>query len=160
MANYNRDGFEWTFDFTPDAEGLATLKAQGLASKIKNKGDERGDFIQLKQKEKTVAGKLNDPITVCDAKNRLWNPDIKIGNGSTAEVKIDIVDYGKGKPTGVYPRAIRVLDLVQYVRQEFAPLPEDNEFVRKADEFNPVVDEDVQMDMAELDEDPLGIDEE
>jgi hypothetical protein len=162
VPNYARDGYEWTFDFTPDAESLAKIKELGLEKKLKNKDDARGDFLALKQKELTSKGKKNDPITVVDARNRIWDPDVKIGNGSTIEVKIDVVDYGKAMPTGVYVRAIRVLDLVSYVRQEFAPLPEDSEYVQKADEFNWAGDADdgvgEAQDAQDALDDPLGVD--
>lgn len=160
VPNYNRDGNEWTFDFTPD--NLAEVKAiEPLAKKIKNKGDERGEFIQLKQKEKTAAGKNNRPITVVDARNRPWNPAVKIGNGSLVEVKVDIVPYKT--TTGVYPLAIRVLELVPYVRQEFAPRPDDDEYVAKADEYNVFEEDVVEQDVAPQEEDalddPLGLEE-
>jgi hypothetical protein len=45
-------------------------------------------------------------------------------------VKFKVTDYGKGKPTGVYPQALRILELKPYVRQEFAPLPEDSQYVQ------------------------------
>lgn len=156
VPNYNRDGNEWTFDFTPD--DIDALKAvPELAKKVKNKDDERGEFIQLKQKETTSKGKINRPITVVDARNRPWNPSVKIGNGSTVEVKIDIVPYQS--TVGVYPLAIRVLDLNPYVRQEFAPLPEDSEYARKADEFNVFEEADVQEDVQDELDDPLGLEE-
>jgi hypothetical protein len=85
------------------------MKKLKIADKIKNKGDERENFIQLKQKEKQANGKANFPITVCDARNRPWDHNVKIGNGSTVEVKFKVVEY-PGKPTGVYPQAVRVLD--------------------------------------------------
>jgi hypothetical protein len=141
VPNYNRDGREWTFDFTPDKDGLALVKKLKIADKMKNKGDERGDFIQFKQKEMQTNGKPNFPVTVVDAKNMPWDPKLDakgkptnlIGNGSTIEVKFRVVDYGVGKPTGVYPQAIRVLEHKPYVRQEFAPLTEDSQYFQ-ADE--------------------------
>lgn len=130
VPNYGKDGFEWTFDFTPDADGLKLINELGIKDKMKNKGDERGDFIQFKQKAHQANGKANFPITVVNARNQPWDANDKIGNGSLIEVKFKVVDYGKGKPTGVYPQAIRVLDHKAYVRQEFAPLPEDSEYVQ------------------------------
>jgi hypothetical protein len=112
------------------------LREIGLDKRLKNKDDMRGDFFQFRQREETRDGNKNRPITVVDAKNRPWNPKTKIGNGSLVEVKFNVKDYGAGKNAGVYPQAIRVLNLVPYERQEFAELPEDNEFVQKADEFN------------------------
>lgn len=131
VPNYNRDGNEWTFDFTPDEDGLVLLKKLGIADKLKNKGDDRENFIQFKQKEFRANGKRNDPISICDAANKAWDPEVRIGNKSVAEVKFRVVDYGKGKQTGVYPQALRILELVPYVRQEFAPLPEDNVYLKQ-----------------------------
>lgn len=129
VPNYNRDGHEWTVDFSPDAEGLALIKSLGIGSKLKNKGDERGDFIQFKQRAVRANGKNNDPVTVVDARNQLWDPDTKIGNESFGEVKFNVVDYGKGKPQGVYLQALRVLEHKPYVRQEFSPLPEGSKYL-------------------------------
>lgn len=133
--NFNRDGREWTFDFTPDADGLKLFAELGITDKLKDKSDERGKFIQFKQKEKQADGKANFPITVVDAGNKPWDPEIKIGNGSIIEVKFKVADYGKGKPKGVYPQAIRVLELRPYVRQEFAPLPDDNKYLKQYESF-------------------------
>lgn len=152
VPNYNRDGNEWTFDFVPDKESMKLIKGLNPGPKLKNKGDDRGDFIQFKQKAERADGTPNRPITVVDARNRLWNHDVKIGNGSKVEVKFNVVPY---KTTvGVYPQAIRVLELVEYVRQEFAPLPEDSEYVQAL----PPVDENVEA-VDELDDDPLKIGE-
>lgn len=150
VANYNKDGFEWTMDFTPDKDGLAQLKALGLGKKIKNKDDARGDFLQIKQKEKKANGENNRPIPVFDAANRHWNQNTKIGNGSLVEVKLDIVKYPA--QIGVYCQGIRVLELVEYARQEFPDRPDDDEYVAKADVFNPVVEDEAEPD-AELDDD-------
>jgi hypothetical protein len=171
VDNYSRDGKEWTFDFTPDAEGMRVIQELGIEHKIKNKDDERGDFIQFRQREKRSSGEKNFPITVVDARNRLWDPKIDdtgkvtnpIGNGSTVEVKFKVVDYGKDKAKtaryGVYVQAIRVLDLAPYVRQEFAPLPEENEYVQKLDEeFPPVEQEEVPQEQDVLN-DPLNMEE-
>jgi hypothetical protein len=144
VPNYGKDGFEWTFDFTPDEDGLVLMKKLKIADKLKNKGDERENFIQFKQKEKQASGKANFPITVVDAKNMPWDPKLDaqgkptnlIGNMSVCEVKFKINEY-PGKPTGVYPQALRVLEHKPYVRQEFAPLSEDSKYFQaeSVDEF-------------------------
>jgi hypothetical protein len=155
VPNFNKDGFEWTMDFSLNDETRAKMVELGLEAKIRNKDDDRGDFVQFKQKQFTSKGKRNDPPTVVDARNRPWDPNLKIGNGSLVEVKFDTVDYGKGKPKGVYLRGVRVLDHVPYVAQEFAPLPEDNEYFQKAPEpqvFEPAAVEDAL-------DDPLNIEE-
>lgn len=160
VPNYARDGNEWTLDFTPNKEALEALAALKLNNKLKNKDDMRGQFLALKQKEFTAKGKKNDPITVVDARNRPWDQSVKIGNGSLIEVKLDVVDYGKAMPTGLYVRAIRVLDLVPFVRQEFAPLPEDNEFVQKVPDTEfPSVGEILEGIVHEDEGDPLNVEE-
>jgi hypothetical protein len=165
VPNYNRDGNEWTVDFTPNEEGYQLMEDIGIDNKLKNKDDARGRFIQFKQREKRADGTPNFPITVVDALNRPWDPKLvdgkvtnPIGNESTCEIKFKVVNYGAGKPVGIYPQAIRVLDLAPYVRQEFAPLPEDSEYVQKLEVFDEAEDEVVNEGPVE--DDPLGVDEE
>lgn len=142
-----------------DKAGVTLMKELGIGNKVKNKGDERGDFIQFKQKAIRADGTPNRPITVVDARNRPWDPKIvngevtnKIGNKSLVEVKFNVVEYKT--TTGVYPQAIRILELVPYVRQEFAPLPEDSEFVKKIEDPETILEA-----LDALDEDPLNVEE-
>jgi hypothetical protein len=130
VKNYAGDGFEWTMDITPDEEGIRKLRELGLAERLKNKGDDRGDFIPFRQREKRMDGTLNRPISVVDADGNPWPENQLIGNKSTVDVKFEVKDYGRGKKAGVYPQAVRVLNLVPYQRVEFAPLNEDDEFFR------------------------------
>lgn len=140
VPNYNRDGNEWAFDFVPDAESLKRMLDAGLEEKVKGRGynvgrkgqySEREPFVRFVQKEFRADGKRNDPITVVDVRNKVWDVDVKIGNESVVEVKANVADYGKGKPMGLYPQAIRVLDHKPFVREEFAPLPEDSVYLRQ-----------------------------
>lgn len=124
--NFDPDQREWTIDFVPNAEGLA--KAKSLKLNLKDR--DGGKVIQFRQREKRQDGSLNQPITVVGPDNERWNPEDKIGNGSDVDVKFEIVDYGKGKRQGVYLKSVRVLNHVRYERQEFAPLPEDDEFFK------------------------------
>jgi hypothetical protein len=158
VPNYNRDGFEWTFDLVPNAEALALFRELGIDNKMKEKDGVH--FMRFTQKQQQANGRANFPITVVDARNRPWDPKIvdgkvtnPIGNDSLVEVKFKKVAYGVGKPVGVYPQAIRVLEFKPYVRQEFAPLPEDSEYVQNfADDFaEPVEVEQVEA----VEDDPL-----
>lgn len=128
VPNYGGDGKEWTIDITPDEEGRATLKELELDGRLKNKGDERGEFISFRQKEKRLDGSFNRRISVTDSQGNPWPQNKLIGNGSTVDIKFEKKDYGQGKQPGLYPQAIRVLDYKEYVRQEFAPLEDDDEF--------------------------------
>jgi len=140
VDDYDKTGKEWAFDLALDSDGVRqmnALKVQGKPVKnIKDKGDERGEFINFRQRYREIgdSGKFTQPITVLDAAGKPWNQDEKIGNGTVADVKFKVVDYGKGKYAGVYPMAIRVLDHVPYQDQTFAPLSEDDKFFKSAGE--------------------------
>jgi hypothetical protein len=128
VPNYGGDNREWTIDLTPNEEGKALLERLGLGKRLKNKGDEREDFIQFRQREKRQDGSLNRRISVVDLEGEPWRQDRLIGNGSTVDLKFEHKDYGEGKHPGLYPQAIRVLELAEYRRQEFAPLDENDPY--------------------------------
>lgn len=133
--NYDGDAREWTFEFEPDDNGVETLRKHGLSDRLRERRDkkgyeERGPFLILKRKEFKVDGTPNEHIRVVDARNQTWGDNRLIGNDSLADVKVTIVDYGPRKKKGIYPVAIRVLELVPYQRQEFEPLDDDDEYVR------------------------------
>lgn len=130
--NYGKDAKEWKMDVTLDAKAQKALKDAGVADRIKDKDDERGKFLTLKQRELRADGTPNQPIRVVDNNNTPWDQKTLIGNGTPVDVKIEVRDYGKGKKHGVYIRAVRVLDLKPYVAEEFAPIGEDDEFYGKA----------------------------
>jgi hypothetical protein len=143
-TNYNEDGREWNFEFEPDDDGIELLvKTHKLKDRLKDKYKKNGDiragyenrdrnFIVLKRNEFDFEGEPNEHIRVVDAANQTWNPKTELGNETEAEVKVQIVDYGAGKKKGIYPIAIRVLDLKPFERSDFAPLAETDERVRKA----------------------------
>lgn len=121
--NYNGDAREWTFEFEPDENGLAILKEHKLLDRLKNKYEDRGKYLTLKKSELNKEGEPNRPIRIVDRDGQTeWDGRL-LGNGTVVDVKIDIRDYGPGKKKGVYPVAIRVVDLVEYQSNEFEPLP-------------------------------------
>lgn len=137
VANYEKDGREWTFEIKPNEEGLELLKEMDVADRI-NKGENK-DRILFRQREKRADGTDNRPLVVVDAGNppRPWDQHKLIGNGSFLEVKFRYVDNGKGRKASLYPQGIRVLQHVPYEREEFAPLAEDDEFFAKpVDDFH------------------------
>ena len=136
VDNYSKDGKEWVFDLALDDAGVKQAKALKVLN-IKDKDDERGKFITLKQKLRTGEGALpleKQRIRVVDAAGKDWDQDTKLGNETVADVKFEIRDYGKGKYPGIYPRAIRILDHKEFASQEFAPLSSDDKFFAKASE--------------------------
>jgi hypothetical protein len=154
VDNYDKNGREWTFDLALDKAGVKQMngiKVQGKPVKnIKNRDDERGDFVQFKQKYREpeeyerygqkVRSIAEQRIKVMDAEGNAWDQDVKIGNGTIADVKFEVVDYGKGKYAGVYPRAIRVLKHVPYAASEFAPMDESDEFYKAPSKGDGFVD--------------------
>lgn len=126
---------QWSVDVTPNAEGMATLKRLKLQGKMKNKDDARGDFISFRVSEFKKSGEENEPINIVDVEGNPWPSHKKIGNGSIADVKFSYCDYGQTK--GSYVKAIRILEHVPYVTQEFAPLDEDDEFFAADDDVEP-----------------------
>ena len=136
---YNRfnDENEWTIDVSVDKDGLKLFKALGIVDRLRDpkEGEDRDRFITFRQREFKKDGERNDPIKIVDAAGEPWNQNTLIGNGSVVDVKFRVKDYGRGKKKGVYIQAVRVLSLVPYETQEFAPLSSDDEyFANTADE--------------------------
>lgn len=153
VPNYGGDAREWTFEFEPDEAGVAILKKHGLLDRLKEKEDaknpDKGRFLVLRKKEFSADGSENAPIRLYDKDQNKWNGDL-IGNGSKADVKIDIRDYGVGKKKGVYPVAIRVTDAVEYQSSEFGGMDKlENEAAapakgrKKAPVFDGDLDDDI-----------------
>lgn len=131
VQNYEKNGREWTFELELDEAAIQTIIKNGLEDRIKGKGyfvgqkkqyAEREPFIMLKRTEFSKDGEKNKPIRIYDADDVAWDPQFDeqgkatnlIGNGSAADVKLDIRDYGAGKKKGIYPAAVRVTDHVEY----------------------------------------------
>jgi hypothetical protein len=128
---------EWSVDLTPSPEGVKSLEDIGISDRLKTpkgKDSRKERYLTFRQKEKNKEGELNQPIRVQDIEGNPWEQNKLIGNGTTADVKFIVRDYGKGKPKGVYIQAIRVLDHVPYQSADFAPLDSDDEFFAGIDE--------------------------
>ena len=144
VDNFNKDGKEWTIEIEPDDKGEKLLKELGLSSRI-TKGEKRNRIL-FRQREKRPDGETNRPITVVDANNKPWDESKLIGNESVVDLKFKFTDYGKGKPAGVYPQALRVLEHVEYKRQEFAPLNEDDQYWKEGSEEAPTFEKDFGLE--------------
>lgn len=126
---------EWSVDVTPNKDGLAEIGRLGLKDKLREpkENDSRTeDFISFRQREfrtdKSGEKVKNKPIRIVDIEGNEWPQSTLLGNGTVADVKFNLRDNGKGRPKGIYIQAIRVLDLVPYEVQEFAPISSDDEF--------------------------------
>ena len=129
-------GPAWSVDVTPsDAHVIKEYALEGkLRSPNKdNTKEHRTDsYLSLKVIENRADGKTNAPPKIVDATGKDWDNGL-IGNGTVADVKVKIVDYGKGIEKGVYLQAIRVLDHVPYETEDFAPLSEDDKYFSAAE---------------------------
>jgi len=139
VSNYDGDGKEWTFEFEPDDTSF--LKEFGLLDRLKDplayaerlekKGETekaeaarsvaegRGDYLIIRKPELNREGEKNLPFRIIDENNEPWD-DRLIGNGSKADLKLNIMEWGPGKKSSIYATAIRVTELVPYESDEFA----------------------------------------
>ena len=119
--NYDGDAREWTVEVEVTDELRDHLKTHRLLDRVKDKNATggRGEYIVLKKKELTKEGNKNSPIRIYDSEDQPWDETKLLGNGTIADVKITIADYGVGKKKGLYPEAIRVQTLVPYQSSEF-----------------------------------------
>lgn len=152
------DEREWSVDVTPDANSRKLLKKEKIDDKLREpkEGDSRTEsYMSFRQKEyredkRTGERVANDPIPVEDVRGQPWPSNKLIGNGSIADVKFKKIDYGKGKPTGAYIMAIRVLEHVPYVVDQFEPLDEDDEYFASSSEGAADPEEDLEELMDEI----------
>lgn len=148
--NYDGDAREWTFEFEPDEDSVAELEDQGLEDRLKDKSGKKGyenrkPFLILRRNEFKYDGSPNEHIRVVDADNQEWKGGL-VGNGSEADVKLTIVDYGPRKKKGAYPTAIRILTHVPFEREEFPELDKNDERRKAARSKREVSDEQFARD--------------
>jgi hypothetical protein len=151
---YNKfnDENEWSFEFEPDKDGVKVLKQHGLTDRLKDKEGPDRKVLQLRKKEFTKDGKPNEPIRIYDGNDEAWDVTKLIGNGSSADVKVDIRDYGVGKKKGIYPAAIRVRDHIAYQSSEFGGMDGDKPTTGKPSASKDTFKEDFGLNEARADE--------
>lgn len=108
---YNAGEFEWSMDFTIDEKNLERAKTEGWSGTIKNKGDDRGDFITFRRKSIKKDGTPSKPINIVDGDRMPWDGR-KIGNGSKVYIQYVVNDRPKGKIASLI--AVQIIDLVPY----------------------------------------------
>lgn len=142
VTNYDGDGKEWTFEFEPEdvdflkehrlldrlkdplayAERLEERGEDDKAEQARKDAEGRGDYLFIRKPELNKDGEKNDPFRIYDSDGEPWDENTMIGNGSKADVKLKIMDWGPGKKKSIYCVAIRVTDLVTYETDEFAAM--------------------------------------
>lgn len=133
-------GPSWSLDITPDAASRKTMKAVGIDGKLREpkEGDFRKEsFLTLRHLLNRPDGTKNKPLPIKSVDGREWD-DSNLGNGTIADVRVKIKDYGSGSDKGSYVQAIRVLRHVPYESTDFEPLSEDDEFFAAGAEDDPV----------------------
>ena len=124
-TKFDADGV-WTID-VGNLDDLNKKKAQKDGLTVKNKGDEKEDFVTIKRKVRHAKGSLNRQPNVVDANKRLVT-ETMIGNGSKVNVLYEPFEWNFGGKTGVSAdlRAVQVTELVPYSTEEddaFAVVP-------------------------------------
>jgi len=136
IPNYDKSGKEWKMDLQlTDKNSLKELKAAGIGDRVKTKDNylDGSPFMSFRQAEYRKDGVTkNEPIKIVDAAGKPWDDNKLIGNQSDVDVKFVKMDFGPGKKPGVYIRAVRVLNLVPYEKDDFGAITEDDEFFQEA----------------------------
>lgn len=113
---YKNQYKEWSFDLAITDETRKALINAGMDSSfVKNKGDDRGDFITFKRREFRKDGTAAKPFEVVDRKQQPWDQTSLIGNGSKLNVKIALNEQPERK--GLKPGAIKI-QIVEHVPYE------------------------------------------
>lgn len=111
---YKKQHKEWSMDVSIDETTRKQLISEGMdGSYIKNKGDDRGDFITFRRRSVKANGDPAKPIDITDAKGETWGKDL-IGNGSTVLVKIALNDREGAKTKKPSLIKVRIMNLVAY----------------------------------------------
>ena len=112
-TTFDSDGV-WSIDVgNLDKKNADIAKADGLS--IKNKNDDRGDFVTVKRKVRRKDGNMNKPPEVVDAGKRNMSGTL-IGNGSEVNVLYTTYEWEFKGRSGVSAdlRAVQVTNLVPY----------------------------------------------
>jgi len=112
-TTFDADG-TWSIDVANlDADNKAIAEKDGLV--IKNKGDDRGDFVNIKRNVKRKDGNLNTAPEVLDAQKRTMMSTL-VGNGSKVNVLYSTYEWKFKGRAGVSAdlEKVQVVDLVPY----------------------------------------------
>tara|TARA_R100001082_G_scaffold38142_2_gene20123 strand:+ start:1348 stop:1833 length:486 start_codon:yes stop_codon:yes gene_type:complete len=112
-TTFDSDGV-WSIDVgNLDKKNIEIAKADGLS--IKNKGDDRGDFVTVKRKVRRKDGNMNKAPEVVDAQKRNMIGTL-IGNGSEVNVLYTTYEWEFKGRSGISAdlRAVQVTNLVPY----------------------------------------------
>ena len=111
-TTFDSDG-TWSIDVSLDEKNKKIAEADGLT--IKNKNDDRGDFVSIKRNVKRKDGNLNTAPEVLDAQKRTMMSTL-VGNGSKVNVLYSTYEWKFKGRAGVSAdlKKVQVVDLVPY----------------------------------------------
>ena len=112
-TTFDSDGI-WSIDVANlDKKNLEMVKKDGLA--IKNKGDDRGDFVTVKRRVRRKDGSLNRAPDLVDGQKRTMTNTL-IGNGTKVNVHYTTYEWEFKGRAGVSAdlRAVQVVELIPY----------------------------------------------
>ncbi len=116
VPGYDPAKTEWSIDVSLDDKAMELIEQLDLTHKVRNRDDDRGNFITFKRPGVKQDGEPSKPITVVDKYKRAWDPDVMIGNGSDVFVQFNVNEGEyRGKPwkkPGILK--LMVVDLVEY----------------------------------------------
>jgi len=103
---------EWGLDMLVDDNNRKAFEADGVD--IKNKGDERGDFVHIRQKVSRRDGTQNDAPVVMDGQKKPFKE--LVGNGSIANVQYTPFEWAMNGKSGVSPilKRVQIVEHVAY----------------------------------------------
>lgn len=105
----------YVIDVTLEQDQLDIVSNSG--SRINPRVGEDGVFVKFKRRHLHPSiPALGGPPKVVDQDDQPWNPEVLIGNGSKVEVFFTVYETSKGKGTRL--EGVRVLDLVEYERED------------------------------------------
>lgn len=136
---YTPGEFEWSIDIAIDPKTRDRLLEAGMSPDyVKDKGGERGEFIQFKRRSVTRNGEPGKPIEVVGPDKQPWDQRKLIGNGSTVNVKYLLNEVESGKKIKLKPGvlAIQVVDHIPYEGSNDDDFPEINEAGEESWEVN------------------------
>ena len=111
-TTFDSDG-TWSIDVRLYEKNKNIAEADGLA--IKNKNDDRGDFVNIKRHVKRKDGNMNKAPEDLDAQKRTMI-DTLIGNGSTVNVLYTTYEWKFKGRSGVSAdlKKVQVVELIPY----------------------------------------------
>ena len=112
-TTFDEDGV-WTIDVCQlDSKAQKFIKGLGLP--LKNKGDDREEFVTVKRRVRRKGGGVNSSPSLVDSDLKPMHNTL-IGNGSKVNVRFDTYDWEFGNKTGKGADLIgvQVVELVPY----------------------------------------------